>query len=69
MAEEYYKLYGKNTGNVAGAVNITEESVIDVCGGINASDIAKEPVLYSKIDEKEYNEIRSELVKKILNKK
>lgn len=66
MAEEYYKLYGKQTEKIAGVLDGNERSIKDLCNLINASGITNETIIYTKIDIEEYKITQKNLAEKIV---
>ena len=68
MAEKqnYYKLYGEETGRIAGTVNGEEKYVRQICDEINSLMTENETITYAKIEKEEYNNIQKCLESKIM---
>lgn len=64
--EEYYKLYGEETGRIACAVNVPEENVKSLCNSLNVSGVINEKIVYSRIEMEEYKEITKEINEKTM---
>lgn len=65
MPKAYYKIYGEQTGTIAGALYLTEACVHEICANLNLANITKEKISYAKVDISQYNKIKTGLNKKI----
>ena len=64
--ENYYKIYGKESGKIAGAIKCEERVVKEVCEEINKGDVTQDILTYMVVNKEEGINIQKNLVKRVL---